>query len=164
MQGRIQRFWKGVALYVGHHSWPPKKILGFRWSKKAKITLETSFGQNISTWIFKFSPYLYTVKACQWNRINFSKFTNALTRKEKKDLCSSQREKKLRKVGPYFITGCFIKSFDMIIYDLLFLKLIRSPTFAFWYQDDTRNIKRRSREQQMASKITIFISKIISIV
>ena len=43
-----------VALHVGHHGWPTKKIFGFRWSKKAKITLETiSFGQNIS--IFKFS-------------------------------------------------------------------------------------------------------------
>ena len=24
----------------GHHSWPAKKILDFRWSKKAEITLE----------------------------------------------------------------------------------------------------------------------------
>ena len=32
---------KRGALYVGHHGWPTKKILGFRWSKKAKITLET---------------------------------------------------------------------------------------------------------------------------
>ena len=31
---------KGV-LYMGHHGWPTKKILGFRWSKKVKITLET---------------------------------------------------------------------------------------------------------------------------
>ena len=33
-------------LYVGHHGWPAKKILGFRWSKKAEITLEIiSFGK-----------------------------------------------------------------------------------------------------------------------
>ena len=84
IQGRIQRFWKGVALYVGHHGWPPKKILGFRWSKKAKITLETiSFWQNISISILKFCPFLYTMKACQWNLINFSKLANALIRKEK---------------------------------------------------------------------------------
>ena len=55
--GRIQRFWKGgsrgrgwgkgVALYVGHHRWPTKKILGFRWSRKAKRTLETKvFGET----------------------------------------------------------------------------------------------------------------------
>ena len=58
LQGRIQRFLKG-ALYVGHHGWPAKKILGFRWSKKAEITLETiSFWQNISISIFKFSLFL----------------------------------------------------------------------------------------------------------
>ena len=51
-------------LYVGHHGWPTKKILGFRWSKKAKTMLETiSFWQNISISIFKFSIFLYTVKA-----------------------------------------------------------------------------------------------------
>ena len=58
-QGRIQRFWKGVALCVGHHGWPAKKILGYRWSKKAKITLETiSVWQNIFISIFKFSQFL----------------------------------------------------------------------------------------------------------
>ena len=31
----------GGALYVDHHDWPTKKILGLRWSKKARITLET---------------------------------------------------------------------------------------------------------------------------
>ena len=35
------------------------KISGFRWSKKAEITLETiGFWQNISISIFKFSPFL----------------------------------------------------------------------------------------------------------
>ena len=32
---------KGGALYVSYHGWPTKKLLGFKWSKKAKITLET---------------------------------------------------------------------------------------------------------------------------
>ena len=36
VQGPIQ---SGV-LYVGYHGWPAKKILGFRWSKEAEITLE----------------------------------------------------------------------------------------------------------------------------
>ena len=40
VQEQIQRFWKGVALHVGHHGWQTKKILGLRWSKKAKMTLE----------------------------------------------------------------------------------------------------------------------------
>ena len=60
---------KGMgALYVSHHGWSTKKVLGFRWSKKAKITLETiSFWRNISISFFKFSPFLYTIKACQRN-------------------------------------------------------------------------------------------------
>ena len=46
-QGRIQRFRKGGALFVGHHDWPTKKFLGFRWSKKVKITLQTkAFGET----------------------------------------------------------------------------------------------------------------------
>ena len=36
--------------------WPEKNELGFRWSKKAEITLETiGLWQNISISIFKFS-------------------------------------------------------------------------------------------------------------
>ena len=95
IQKRIQRFWKGMALYVGHHGWPTKKILGFRWCKKIKTTLETlSFWQNIYISIFKFYPFLHITKACQWNLINFSKFANALIKKEKQHLCNSQWEKK----------------------------------------------------------------------
>ena len=64
-QGRIQIFLKGRALYVGHDGWPAKKVLGFRWSKKAEVTLETiSFWQNISISIFKFSPFL-SIKSYQ---------------------------------------------------------------------------------------------------
>ena len=39
---RSRDFEKGGALCADHHVWPTKKILGFRWSKKAKITLETT--------------------------------------------------------------------------------------------------------------------------
>ena len=49
---------KKGALKVGHHGWPTKKILGFRWSKKAKINW-----QYISISIFKFSPFLCTIEA-----------------------------------------------------------------------------------------------------
>ena len=35
------------ALFIGHHNWSTKKILSFRWSKKAKITLQTkAFGET----------------------------------------------------------------------------------------------------------------------
>ena len=105
-----------MALYVGHHGWPTKKILALRWFKKAKLTLETiSFWQNISISIFKFSPFLHTMKACQWNLINFSKFANALIKKEKKHWCSRQWEKKNWEKLDFFITGCFIKSFNIMI-------------------------------------------------
>ena len=97
--------------------WPTKKILGFRWSKKAKIPLETiSFWWNISISTFSFSLFLYIMKGCRWNLINFSKFTNALIRKEKKHSYSSQWENKnWAKVWLCFITSCFIKPFKMII-------------------------------------------------
>ena len=135
----------------GHHVRSTKKILGFRWSKKAKITLKTiSFRQNISSSFFKFSPFLCTMKACLWNLINFSKFWNALIRKEKKTLMQqSMRKEKLRKVGLCFITGCFIKLFNMIITFLL-CKLIRRAIFPFWYQDDAINIKRGSWKRKIA--------------
>ena len=97
--------------------WPTKKILGFRWSKKAKIPLETiSFWWNISISTFSFSLFLYIMKGCRWNLINFSKFTNALITKEKKHSYSSQWENKnWAKVWLCFITSCFIKPFKMII-------------------------------------------------
>ena len=55
-EGGSKDFEKVGALYVGFR---------FRWSKKAKMKLETvSFWRKISISIFKFSPFLYTMKAC----------------------------------------------------------------------------------------------------
>ena len=62
----------------------------------------------------------------------------------------SMRKEKQRKVGLCFITGCFIKSFNMITNHFLYRRLVRSPVFAFRYQDDARNIKRGSREWEIA--------------
>ena len=60
---------KRGALYVGHNGWPAKKILEFRWSKKAEVTLETiSFWQDISISVFKFSPFLST-ESYQFSKI-----------------------------------------------------------------------------------------------
>ena len=65
----ILKRWGGGSLYVGHHSWPVKKILGLRWSKKAEITLETiRFWQNIYISIFKFSQFL-SIKSDQFFKI-----------------------------------------------------------------------------------------------
>ena len=86
---------RGRVLHIGHHSFQQKKLLGFWPSKKSKTTLETiSSWQNIYISIFKLSPFLYSMKTCQWNLINFTKFANTLIRKEKKHLRSSQWEKK----------------------------------------------------------------------
>ena len=101
-RGGSRYFWKGGALYR-----PPwlaeEENLGFRWFKKARIKLETiSFWQNISISIFKFSPFLCTMKAYGCNICCFSKFTNALIRKEKKTLIKqSMRKEKLRNL--YFV-------------------------------------------------------------
>ena len=63
-------FEKGGAVYVGHHGWPAKKILCFRWPKKVKITLETiRFWQNIYISIFKFYPFL-SIKSYQFFKIH----------------------------------------------------------------------------------------------
>ena len=78
------------VLYVGHHGWPVKIILGFRWSLKAEITLETTiFWQNISVSIFK--------------------FTNALKTKKKKHSISSQWEKKTEESWTLFCNGYFYR-------------------------------------------------------
>ena len=103
-----RNFEKGGA--VGRSSWlADKKNLVFRWSKKAKIALETiRFWRNIFISIFKFSPFLYTMKGSRWDLINFSKFSNALLRKEK-NTHTALRKEKLIKTRICFITGYFIK-------------------------------------------------------
>ena len=51
---------RGGSRDVGDHSWLTKKILGFRWSKNAKITLETkAFGE---TFLSVFSNFLHFYK------------------------------------------------------------------------------------------------------
>ena len=112
--------------------WSTKEILSFRWSKKAKTTSETiRFWQNISISIFKCSPFLYTIKVCQSNLIRFSKFVNALIKKRKKLMQLSMRKEKLRKARLCFITGGFIKSFNMIINHFFVLQAHSQPNFCF---------------------------------
>ena len=50
------------ALYVGHHSWSTKKILGFRLFERAKITIK--FGEIFLAVFSGFLQFLYTMKAC----------------------------------------------------------------------------------------------------
>ena len=49
----------------------------------------------------------------------------------------------------------------MMINHFLFRKLIRSPFFAFEYQDDARNIKRGSRAQITSTEVFEFIAGLV---
>ena len=114
---------------MGHYDWPAKKILDFSWSKKTEITFITKlvFGKIFMS-VFSNLLLFY------WQNLNiFLKFTNVSIRKEKKTLTQqSIRKKKMRKVGPCLVTGCFIKPFKMIInHFFLFLKLISQCSFCF---------------------------------
>ena len=111
-----------MALFVGYHGWPAKKILGFTWSKKAEVTLETKrFWQDISNSIFKFSPFL-SINSYQFFKIykHFDK------KREKTFIQQSMGKEKLRKIGLCFITGCFIKTFKMIINHFFFISQAHS--------------------------------------
>ena len=133
-RGQSRDFKKSEMLYIGYYGWSMKKILGFRWSKETKITLETiSFWQDISISICKSSPFLLR------NLINFSKFTNALIKKEKKKTLNEK--KKLRKVGLRFISGCFMKPFKMIINLFFYFSSLYAAQFWLF---DIKNIKRGS--------------------
>ena len=101
-RGGSRDFKRGGSLYVGHHGWPTKKILGFQWSKKAKRTLETKvFGETFPS---VFSSFLHFNENLPTKFINFSRFTYAFARKEKKILIQqSIKKEKLRKFGLCFI-------------------------------------------------------------
>ena len=91
-----------------------RKILGFRWSKKAKITLAAiSFWRNTSFSIFSnfVSNESLPVKFYQFFKI-YKRFDKE---REKTLIQQSVRKEKLRKVGLCFITGYFIKPFKMTI-------------------------------------------------
>ena len=91
----------------------------FKWSKKGKIKLETlSFWWNMSISTFKFSPFLYAIKACRWNLINFSKFGNTLIRKEK-NTNTVVNEKKPRK--------------NELFYNRLFYKVLISNNYYLYF-------------------------------
>ena len=57
--GADQKILKKGVLYDGHHGWLTKKILGFRWPKRANITLETkAFGKTFVS-VFSNFPHFY---------------------------------------------------------------------------------------------------------
>ena len=119
-----------------------KTNLGFRWSKKAKITLETiSFWQNISISFFQFSPFRYIQgESLPMTSYQFFKICKHLDKEREKTLVQqSMRKEKLRKVGLCF---CFIKSFNMIINHFFVQQAHSQPNFCFLI------IKRGSSERK----------------
>ena len=78
-----------------------------------------------------FSIFIYN-ESLPMKSYQFFKICKRFDKEREKTLMQqSMRKEKLRKVGLCFITGCFIKSFNMIINHFLFRKLICSPIFAF---------------------------------
>ena len=104
IQGWIQRFWIERTLYVNHHGWPTKKILGFRWFKKAKVTLETKvFGE---TFLSVFSDFLFFNESLPMKSYQFFKiYIRFYKKREEKHTLIQQpmKKEKLRKSGIRFI-------------------------------------------------------------
>ena len=131
IQGRVKRFCKR-GRYVGHHGWPMKKLLGFRWSKKVKITLEAiSF---LAKYFFQYFQILYPFtynENLPMKSYQFSKICKRFYQERKITLIpqSMRKKRKLRKVGISFITGWFIKTFKMIINHFFFIRSFCSQDF-----------------------------------
>ena len=71
-----------------------------------------SFRRNISISIFKSCPFFWW-----WNLFHFSDFTNVFVRKKKKR-SYAQRSVRIKTVGEggiYFIAGCFVNPYKMMI-------------------------------------------------
>ena len=132
---------KRVALYFGHHGQPMKEILGFRWSKKGKITLKTiTFCANYFSEYFQiFSIFVYN-ESFPMKSYQFFKICKCLGQRKKRERDKdrekklkqpSMRKEKLRKVGLCLITGIFIKSFNMIIIQFFVSQAHLLPKFCF---------------------------------
>ena len=132
-QGWIQRFWKERALCVGHHSWPTKKILGFRWSKNANVR-NYSFWRNISFSIFKFCPFLNIMKACRWNQ-SFKIYKRFYKKREEtRNSHTSVNEKRRNKKSWnfFYLTGYFMKPLKMAINHFFFNRSFCSQDFFYF--------------------------------
>ena len=104
IRGGSRDFEKGGRLYVGHHGWPKKNILGFRWSEKAKITLETkAFGETFLSVFSNFLHFMYNESLAMKSYQFFKIFKRFSKKGEKTVKQQSMRKEKLRKVGHCFI-------------------------------------------------------------
>ena len=114
IQGWIQRFLKG------HHDWLMKKILGLRWSKKAKITLQTkAFGETFQYFqiffIFIYNESL-PVKSYQ-----FFKIYKRFYKKEKNSHTAvNEQRKNERSCTLFYLTGYFMKPLKIVLNHFFF--------------------------------------------
>ena len=159
-------------MHVGHHGWLTKKTLGFRWSKKAKITSETIvFGETFLSVFSIFHYFLYTMRPCWWNIFSFTRFTNAFVRKKKIVMQQSKSKQKLSKgCTLFYLTSCYMKPLRITINHFffnryfcsqavfLFCRFVHRAIFLFWCLDDAKNIKRGNRKRQISrnSKLQLF--------
>ena len=86
-------------------------------------------------------------KACQWNLINFSQFANALIRKEKKRLRSSQWEMKKREKLDFAFVLYFL---NMIINHFFVSQAHSQPNFCFLISGWRQKYQKVKQEQQIA--------------
>ena len=84
--------------------------------------------------------------------------------REKKLMQQSMRKEKLKKSGLCFIKGCFIKSFNMIINHVFVLASSFAAQFLVFDIRMTQEISKGEEGNGKELGMTIFISKIISIV
>ena len=100
--------------------WPTKKILGFRQSKKAKITLETNvFGE---TFFQYFQHFSILMKVCRWNLISFEE-------KRKNNHAAVNEKRKTEKIWTlFYLTGCFM-TLKMVINHFFFNRSFCSQDF-----------------------------------
>ena len=115
--GRIQRFWKEVVLYFGHHVCPKKKILGFRWHKKGKSNVRSYrfLAKHFLQYFQIFSIFIYN-ESLLMKSYQFFKIYRRFNKKREKTLIQqSARKEKMEKVGICFITCYFIRPFKMAI-------------------------------------------------
>ena len=86
-------------------------------------------------------------KACQWNLINFSQFANALIRKEKKHLHSSQWETKKREKLDFAFVLYFL---NMIINHFFVSQAHSQSNFCFLISGWRQKYQKVKQEQQIA--------------
>ena len=117
------------ALYVDHHGWPTKKILGFRWSKKAKIMLETkALAKHFFEYFQIFSIFIYNERLLMKSHQLFKIYKRFYKKREKIVMQQSIRKEKLRKI--FLFNRFFYEVLEKAINHFFFNRSFCSQDFA----------------------------------